>query len=62
VATLVTLRCEECGAVSVNGAEGWRSYLAFDPREDEHPVTVSYCPDCARREFGAARRSARTES
>ena len=52
MATLLSLRCEECEAVSVNGAEGWRSYLAFDPREDDHSVAVSYCADCARREFG----------
>jgi hypothetical protein len=48
---LLTLRCEECGAVSTHEAEGWRSYLAFDPREDEYPAAVNYCPDCARREF-----------
>ena len=30
---------------------GWRAYLLRDPREDEEPVVVTYCPECARREF-----------
>jgi hypothetical protein len=42
--------------VSVNGADRWRSYLAFDPREDEHSVVVSYYLDCAMREFGPIER------
>jgi hypothetical protein len=49
---MVTLRCVECGLEADEDAAGWRAYLGHDPREDEEPVVVTYCPDCARREFG----------
>jgi hypothetical protein len=58
VATVYASRvvCAECDAFAGDGAAGWRAFLAYDPREDEQPLTVSYCPLCARREFGATRR------
>lgn len=46
------LRCEECRALATDAAEGWRGYLAYDPREDEAPYAVFYCALCAEREFG----------
>jgi hypothetical protein len=46
------IRCAECGAESDELAAGWRAYLAgdFDDEEDE---VLLFCPECARREFGA---------
>jgi hypothetical protein len=46
------LHCIECGAASVN-AVGWRTYVVgvgdeVDPDEE----VVTYCPECAEREFG----------
>jgi predicted RNA-binding Zn-ribbon protein involved in translation (DUF1610 family) len=46
------LRCEECGALAWRTARGWQGHVAYDPREDEAPYTVFYCPACAQREFG----------
>ena len=48
--------CAECSAVAGERAAGWRAFLAYDPREDEQPSTVSFCPLCAQREFGDTRR------
>lgn len=42
------LVCVECGLVSDDGAEGWRTYLTID---DEPAM---YCPTCAREEFDDA--------
>jgi hypothetical protein len=47
----VTLRCEECGWENDDGALGWVALLGYDPREDDFPTAVVYCPDCAEREF-----------
>jgi hypothetical protein len=47
------LACEECGVIAKGTAEGWQGHLAYDPREDEAPFTVFYCPVCASNEFGA---------
>ena len=41
------LLCEECGARSFESIR-WRAYLTAD----EPPEVASYCPDCAKREFG----------
>lgn len=42
------LSCQECRRPWHNHRERWRLYVAsFDP-----PHLVSYCPQCARREFG----------
>lgn len=40
------LRCVECGVESEGSARGWRAPLTVD---DE---VATYCPDCARKEFG----------
>ncbi len=47
----VTLRCEECGWENDDGALGWVALLGYDPREDDFPTAVVYCPECAEREF-----------
>ena len=47
------LRCEECGAVSVDGG-GWRTELAPDYDGGDELVLAVYCPRCWRDEFGAA--------
>src|SRR5262249_30543950 len=50
------MRCKECNAQADEHARGWRALIAFDPRDpDDEPVTVTYCPDCAWREFGPPR-------
>lgn len=46
------MSCEECDAPADCSAKGWRTYLAYDPREDEIPYAVTYCPACSAREFG----------
>jgi len=45
------LRCEECGTAANDAALQWQGHLAYDPREDEAPYAVFYCPTCAAREF-----------
>lgn len=42
------LECVECGDTSLREAFGWRTYLTIDNE------TATYCPDCAREEFGGA--------
>jgi hypothetical protein len=42
------LVCAECGAVSEPEARDWRAYL------DEDGQAVTFCPECAEREFGEA--------
>jgi hypothetical protein len=39
------LECAECGGHSLRSAAGWRAYL-----DDDQAVT--FCPECAEREFG----------
>ena len=41
------LRCLECGQRWIEETERWRVYLSHE----EPPQTLTYCPDCARREF-----------
>lgn len=43
------LECVECGVVSEGSARDWRAFLTID---DE---VATYCPDCAREEFGEGR-------
>jgi hypothetical protein len=48
--TIATIRlhCLECRRPWVEPAERWRVYLS-----GERPATpLTYCPECARREFG----------
>jgi hypothetical protein len=47
----VVLRCEECEGVSED-ALGWIALLINDEEEpDEDAYVVTYCPECAAREF-----------
>ena len=46
-----TLQCEECRRQADAGAAGWRTYLVYHPEVDEAPFVVTFCPECARREF-----------
>ena len=41
------VRCLECGRYWVATAERWRTYLS----PDSPPQPLTYCPECARREF-----------
>ncbi len=43
------LECFECGRAWLVPTERWRVLLTDD---DDPPVPVPYCPDCAEREFG----------
>jgi hypothetical protein len=48
-----TLRCEECvREVEETAAVGWRAFVVSHPEVDDSPYRVTYCPECARREFG----------
>jgi len=51
------MRCEECGVEADHQAPGWRAYrtdlpanVEFD--DDETPIVVFYCANCAEQEFG----------
>jgi hypothetical protein len=44
---LLQLRCMECHRRWNDPSERWRVYFT----EDDEPEPVTYCPDCARREF-----------
>jgi hypothetical protein len=50
------LRCEECGneATSDVEARGWRAFLTIADEHEPEGIVV-LCPECAEREFGAAR-------
>jgi RNase P subunit RPR2 len=41
------LACQDCHRLWLDPSERWRMYLD----SDEPPHAVSYCPDCATREF-----------
>jgi hypothetical protein len=41
-----TLVCVECGRKWVGPVERWRVYLS----DEDPPVPVTYCPDCAENE------------
>jgi hypothetical protein len=41
------LTCVECGRMWLLAYEVWRTYLT----DDEPADAVTYCPDCAHREF-----------
>jgi hypothetical protein len=48
-----SLICAECGAEAPPDAGGWRAYVVGvgDEMDDEEEV-MTYCPECAAREFG----------
>ena len=41
------VRCLECGMRWIETSERWRTYLS----DEDPPRPLTYCPDCARREF-----------
>jgi hypothetical protein len=43
------LVCVECVAEAPPGAVGWRAVLTVGDEDEE---VVTYCPECAEREFG----------
>jgi ribosomal protein L44E len=45
---VLRLRCNECGSRWDDVNERWRVYFT----DEESPEPVTYCPACARREFG----------
>jgi hypothetical protein len=45
---VLPLRCVECGRRWDNPVERWRVYFT----DDDPPQPASYCPACARKEFG----------
>lgn len=49
-AVTVKLICEECGRQADVVAHAWRTVLTLE--EDDSTQTATYCPECARREFG----------
>lgn len=46
--------CQECRREADPDADGWRAFIADDPRTDEAAAVAVYCPGCAAREFGPA--------
>jgi hypothetical protein len=44
---VLSLRCVECHERWDDETERWRVYFT----DDDPPKPVTYCPDCARREF-----------
>ena len=46
----MNLTCEECGRQADVVAHAWRTYLTYE--DDDSTETATYCPECARREFG----------
>ena len=45
---VLNLRCVECDRRWDDVNERWRVYFT----DDEQPDSVTYCPECARAEFG----------
>jgi hypothetical protein len=52
----MNLRCAECLLHADDEARGWRLLRVDVPGEDDEPLLAAYCPECAEREFGLARR------
>jgi hypothetical protein len=48
LAIAYAIRCAGCRRPWKDGREPWRTYLT----SDEPPELVTYCPECAAREFG----------
>jgi hypothetical protein len=45
------LQCTECGRWSDDEARGWRLCRVGEIDPDDTPDLVTFCPDCAEREF-----------
>jgi DNA-directed RNA polymerase subunit RPC12/RpoP len=52
----MSLCCADCGAEAHSMTRGWLAVHAQVPDEDEQPLVVIYCPECAEREFGGRSR------
>ncbi len=49
----IALECVECRKrPSYEDTTGWQAFLIGDPDNEGNEEVVTYCPDCARREFG----------
>jgi hypothetical protein len=46
------VRCAECGRIAPPDAPGWKADIGDDPRDDDPPEVVMFCPECWDREFG----------
>jgi hypothetical protein len=46
------LKCQECSAAASSYEAGWSAFFAQVPDEDPEPLLVTYCSECAAREFG----------
>jgi hypothetical protein len=46
------LVCEECLEESDEEARGWTAYLGDDAEGLEPTSVITFCPECARVEFG----------
>jgi hypothetical protein len=55
------LRCADCGAEVRQATRGWLAVHAQVPDEDERPLIVIYCPECAERECGGRSRVDRAD-
>ena len=55
------LRCSDCGTEGQEATRGWHAVYAQVPDEDEQPLIVVYCPECAERELGRRPRIDRPE-
>ncbi len=53
------LRCADCEAEVRGAMRGWLAVYAQVPSEDEQPLIVVYCPECAERECGRQPRADR---
>jgi hypothetical protein len=45
------LPCVEFGATATGDGRGWAAYRT-DLEEGDEPAVATYCPSCAKREFG----------
>jgi hypothetical protein len=45
--------CSECAMTAPASARGWKAEIGDDPRDDDAPEVVMFCPECWHREFGA---------
>jgi hypothetical protein len=47
------LNCQECG-LETEAAEGWLAFRVDIPDDPDTPEVIVFCPECSRRELGAA--------
>jgi hypothetical protein len=56
VPAMGALWCQACLVLADDQARSWRLLRVDVPGEDDEPLIAVYCPECAEREFGLARR------